>query len=99
MVARFLALLELYRKGLVGVRAGRALGELTVRWTGGETVGAELDIDEYEGTPPPPEPAESPPSESVTDADIAALAGDAPDSDVSVDDAVASGDLDPEEKP
>ena len=94
VVARFLALLELYREGLVEFEQPVSLDELTVRWVGGEADEAELDIDDYEGTPQPPEPAGPPPAESVTDADIAALA---PDPDPS--DAVPSGDLDPEEKP
>ncbi|GAB3982370.1 hypothetical protein GCM10027615_64980 [Plantactinospora veratri] len=55
VVARFLALLELYREGLVGFAQVEALGELTVRWTGPEDGGAELDIDEYAGAPAPPE--------------------------------------------
>jgi segregation and condensation protein A len=54
VVARFLALLELYREGLVGFEQVEALGELTVRWTGPEeqVEAAELDIDEYAGAPP-----------------------------------------------
>ncbi|MFY1632398.1 segregation and condensation protein A [Solwaraspora sp. WMMB335] len=51
VVARFLALLELYREGLVGFSQEQALGELTVRWTGGADAGAELTIDEYAGQP------------------------------------------------
>jgi segregation and condensation protein A len=51
VVARFLALLELYREGLVGFVQVEALGELTVRWTGADDAGAELDIDEYAGSP------------------------------------------------
>lgn len=51
VVARFLALLELYREGLVGFAQVQALGELTVRWTGGDDAGGELDIDEYAGSP------------------------------------------------
>jgi segregation and condensation protein A len=51
VVARFLALLELYREGLVGFAQVQALGELTVRWIGGDDAGGELDIDEYAGTP------------------------------------------------
>jgi segregation and condensation protein A len=50
VVARFLALLELYREGMVGFDQVRALGELTVRWTGGDEP-VELDVDEYAGTP------------------------------------------------
>jgi len=48
IVARFLALLELYREGLVSFEQAEALGELTVRWTGGAAVG-DLEIDEYAG--------------------------------------------------
>jgi len=35
-VARFLALLDLYREDLVGFDQGDPLGELRVRWTGPE---------------------------------------------------------------
>jgi len=53
VVARFLALLELYREGLVSFDQVQALGELTVRWTGGEQpdAGGDLEIDEYAGVP------------------------------------------------
>jgi segregation and condensation protein A len=52
IVARFLALLELYREGLVGFEQVTPLGELTVRWTGGEDdPGGLLNIDEYAGQP------------------------------------------------
>jgi segregation and condensation protein A len=47
VVARFLALLELYREGLVGFEQVQALGELTVRWTGSDDAPAALDFDEY----------------------------------------------------
>jgi segregation and condensation protein A len=51
-VARFLALLELFREGVVSFDQVTPLGELTVRWTGGED--AEVDItDEFDGVPPP----------------------------------------------
>ncbi|WSN14815.1 segregation/condensation protein A [Micromonospora sp. NBC_01699] len=66
VVARFLALLELYRDGLVGFTQVQALGELTVRWTGPAHGGAELDIDEYAGAPAPPAPDDpSAPEESA----------------------------------
>jgi segregation and condensation protein A len=59
VVARFLALLELYREGLVSFAQIQALGELTVRWTGGDAA-VELEIDEYAGAPAqeqkPPQP-------------------------------------------
>jgi segregation and condensation protein A len=52
VVARFLALLELYREGLVGFEQVQPLGELTVRWTGPDDASAtELLVDEYAGTP------------------------------------------------
>ncbi|MFE6715787.1 segregation and condensation protein A [Streptomyces sp. NPDC057695] len=45
VVARFLALLELYREKAVGLDQETALGDLTVTWTGGEAdpVGAVTD--------------------------------------------------------
>lgn len=50
IVARFLALLELYREGAVGFEQPEALGELTIRWSGpaeGEiAVSAEFDDEE-----------------------------------------------------
>ena len=46
-VARFLALLELFREGAVAFEQLAALGELTIRWTGSEA--GELDIsDEFD---------------------------------------------------
>nr|WP_232075255.1 segregation/condensation protein A [Phytohabitans suffuscus] len=73
VVARFLALLELYREGLVGFAQVQALGELTVRWTGGDDAGGELDIDEYAGSP------DAPPTTPPPDAAAAADAADAAD--------------------
>ncbi|GAA4891783.1 condensin subunit ScpA [Stackebrandtia albiflava] len=49
IVARFLALLELYREGLVGFDQVQALGELTVRWIAGDRADA-VDVDEYAGS-------------------------------------------------
>ncbi|HZK05641.1 MAG TPA: ScpA family protein [Actinomycetaceae bacterium] len=46
VVARFLVLLELFRSGAVGFEQAEALGELSVRWSGGErefTVGHDFD--------------------------------------------------------
>ncbi|MFN2524151.1 MAG: ScpA family protein [Mycobacteriales bacterium] len=48
VVARFLGLLELYREGLVGFDQVEAMGDLHVRWTGGDATaqddaGAEWD--------------------------------------------------------
>jgi segregation and condensation protein A len=55
-VARFLALLELFREGAVGFDQVTPMGELTVRWTGAED--GEVDItDEFDGEPEPPPPA------------------------------------------
>jgi len=51
VVARFLALLELYREGLVGFDQAQALGELMVLWTGGDNPAHGLEIDEYEREP------------------------------------------------
>ena len=45
VVARFLALLELFREGAVGFDQVAPLGELTVRWTGAEAGDVEVDDD------------------------------------------------------
>lgn len=51
-VARFLALLELFREGVVALDQAVALGELTVRWTG--TDEGEIDVsDEFDVAPDP----------------------------------------------
>ncbi len=47
VVARFLALLELYREGLVAFDQMTALGELTVTWTGDDNGSADFRVDEY----------------------------------------------------
>ncbi|WP_296665917.1 ScpA family protein [Demequina sp.] len=52
VVARFLALLELFREAVVAFDQARSLGELTVRWTGGDAaveVSAEFDEDDAMG--------------------------------------------------
>ncbi|MFI1996585.1 segregation and condensation protein A [Actinoplanes sp. NPDC020271] len=50
VVARFLALLELYRQDLIDFEQPVSLDELTVRWIGGDQE-AELSVDDYEGSP------------------------------------------------
>ncbi|WP_329278829.1 segregation and condensation protein A [Streptomyces sp. NBC_01451] len=54
VVARFLALLELYREKAVTLDQETALGELVVRWTGGEGDREPTVTDEFDR---PPEPA------------------------------------------
>lgn len=51
-VARFLALLELFREGVVAFDQVSPLGELTIRWTGGDDDEIEI-TDEFDGTPLP----------------------------------------------
>ncbi|MER5886032.1 ScpA family protein [Streptomyces sp. NPDC001941] len=46
VVARFLALLELYREKAVGLEQDTALGELTVRWTGAEDARVTDEFDQ-----------------------------------------------------
>ena len=58
-VARFLALLELFREGAVSFDQMTPLGELTVRWTGGDDADFEI-TDEFDGTPDPTTPAPPP---------------------------------------
>ncbi|SCG77335.1 segregation and condensation protein A [Micromonospora humi] len=97
VVARFLALLELYRQGLVAFVQEQALEELTVRWTGPADGDAELTVDEYAGSPEPtPAPADVSAADADADADAAAAAdpaeGDADTADV--DTAIAAADDD-----
>ncbi|MEU2441269.1 segregation/condensation protein A [Streptomyces rubradiris] len=58
VVARFLALLELYREKAVALEQETALGELTVRWTGAETDPEPLVTDEFDRPPERPEEEE-----------------------------------------
>ncbi len=53
VVARFLALLELYREKAVALEQEAALGELLVRWTGGDADGdgAPMVTDEFDRPP------------------------------------------------
>ncbi len=58
VVARFLALLELYREAAVAFDQMQPMGELTVRWTGAEE--GSLDVhDEFDGDPQDDESNES----------------------------------------
>jgi segregation and condensation protein A len=48
IIVRFLAVLELYKQGMVDLQQAAAFGDLTVVWTAGS--GAELaDVEEYSG--------------------------------------------------
>ncbi|MGW8380331.1 segregation/condensation protein A [Streptomyces sp. ODS28] len=55
VVARFLALLELYREGAVALDQEEALADIMVRWSGGIEEAAEsLVTDEFDRPPEPP---------------------------------------------
>ncbi|ANP54191.1 segregation and condensation protein A [Streptomyces griseochromogenes] len=54
VVARFLALLELYREKAVALEQEDALGELLVRWTGGDAEAAPMVTDEFDRPPEAP---------------------------------------------
>jgi segregation and condensation protein A len=65
-VARFLALLELFREGVVSFDQMTPLGELSIRWTGNDD-DAEIEItDEFDGVPPEAESETPPEAESET---------------------------------
>lgn len=50
VIVRFLAVLELYKQGLVELEQAEVLGEIEIVWTGGDEVDAEgMTIDVYEG--------------------------------------------------
>ena len=74
-VARFLALLELFREGVVAFDQMTPLGELSIRWTGDEETEVEIN-DEFDGAPPEEQPDEQPegprdeqPTEAAEEAD------------------------------
>jgi len=95
IVARFLALLELYRENLVGFEQVEALGELTVRWIGGDGPARELTIDEYAGNPDaakPDTPADTTTAD-VTPADAATA--DVTPADATTADDAATADVTP----
>ena len=81
VVARFLALLELYREGLIDFEQPVSLEEMTVRWIGGDHIEGDLDIDDYEGTPVEPDTAAMDPDDpdatvsggAVSEEDLVAL--------------------------
>ena len=56
VVARFLALLELYREKAVALEQEDALGALMVRWTGGDDDGTAMVTDEFDRPPEDPAP-------------------------------------------
>lgn len=68
-VARFLALLELFREGVVQFEQAAALGELSIRWTGSDEGEVEVE-DEYDES----RADEAPSAAAVTDEDIRDLA-------------------------
>jgi segregation and condensation protein A len=71
VVARFLALLELYREGLVAFEQLEALGELTVQWTADGSASVSLSFDEY-GEEPAHEGAANPPDGGPDNEELAA---------------------------
>ncbi|MFE7652675.1 segregation and condensation protein A [Streptomyces bottropensis] len=62
VVARFLALLELYREKAVTLDQETALGDLLVRWTGGDGGAEPVVTDEFDRPPEPPMSPKSPKS-------------------------------------
>ena len=49
VIVRFLALLELFKQGLVELDQTERFGDIDVVWTGGEGGLDDLEIDDYEG--------------------------------------------------
>ncbi|MFI0506538.1 segregation and condensation protein A [Streptomyces albogriseolus] len=60
VIARFLALLELYREKAVALEQETALGELTVRWTGGDGDAVPAVTDEFDRPPEQPQEERTP---------------------------------------
>jgi len=81
VIARFLALLELFREGAVAFDQVAALGELHVRWTGSDDGGVELDdeFDEPEEYGEDVSVLDEVPPDEVPPRDPTAGVGDRPD--------------------
>jgi segregation and condensation protein A len=75
-VARFLALLELFREGVVSFDQVTPLGELTVRWTGGEDEDVMI-TDEFDGSPETEDQPGEPGPEPEAPGDPSAVQGHA----------------------
>ncbi|MGW3496262.1 segregation/condensation protein A [Streptomyces sp. NPDC001020] len=67
VVARFLALLELYREKAVALEQETALGELLVRWTGGDGDGTPMVTDEFDRPPEDPVPQQTLPAGALAE--------------------------------
>jgi len=69
-VARFLAVLELFREGVISFDQATPLGDLHVRWTGDDDTDVDYDVgDEFDdpfGGPPLPEPSSQNPDVEET---------------------------------
>ena len=79
VIARFLALLELFRERVVAFEQAGPLADLLIRWTGTEDGGIELtdEFDDPDATAPIPEPAD----DSADDQDRAPTTSDNGDPD------------------
>ncbi|MBO0693539.1 MAG: segregation/condensation protein A [Acidimicrobiaceae bacterium] len=49
VIVRFLALLEMYKQGVVELDQPTSFSELVISWVGGEGVGGDLVVEEYQG--------------------------------------------------
>jgi segregation and condensation protein A len=49
VIVRFLALLELYKQGVVDLKQASSFAELEVAWLGGDPVGPDDRVGEYQG--------------------------------------------------
>ena len=49
VIVRFLALLELFKQGLVELEQAERFGDIDVVWTGGDGVLDDLPVDDYDG--------------------------------------------------
>ena len=64
VVSRFLALLELYRRGAIEFEQDGALDTLTIQWTGDEG-SIDIDVDDYMGAGDAHSATASSPSEAA----------------------------------
>ena len=96
VVARFLALLEIYRDGVVLFDQPTPLGDLHIRWVGDDKVDLTREIDEFDSTVVDEDFELSEPAAGDAEIDVA---GDLDDFDEDADDDDFDGDRNDEETP
>ena len=75
IVARFLALLELFKESVIAFEQAEALGELDIRWTGSEQGDVSID-DEFDEDDEDDDPTDQRTADGTHDGDVSTKEND-----------------------